>query len=104
MQHFLVAGDALAAAATIAPAPVAAQESWPARRGTLVVPFGAGSNTDALARWMAEHFKDILGQPVIVENRGGAGGTLGANAVTKAAPDGYTFRYGGNTTDPAPPP
>ena len=78
--------------------PAAAQESWPARRVTLVVPFGAGSNTDGVARWMAEHFKDILGQPFIVENRGGAGGTLGANAVVKAAPDGYTFLYGGNTT------
>jgi len=78
--------------------PVAAQESWPTRRVTLVVPFGAGSNTDAIARWMAEHFREILGQPFIVENRGGAGGTLGANAVAKAPPDGYTFLHGGNTT------
>ena len=78
--------------------PAAAQESWPNRRVTMVVPFGAGSGTDALARWMAEHFKDILGQPFIVENRGGAGGTLGANVVAKAAPDGYTFLHGSNTT------
>ena len=76
----------------------AAEDAWPARRVTLVVPFGAGSNTDGVARWMAEHFKDILGQPFIVENRGGAGGTLGSNAVVKAAPDGYTLLYGGNTT------
>ena len=88
-----------AAVAMLAAAPLAsAQESWPIRRVTLVVPFGAGSNTDGVARWMAEHFKDILGQPIVIENRGGAGGTLGANVVVKAVPDGYTFLYGGNTT------
>ena len=91
---------ALYASLSIALLPLAAsaQDQWPSRRVTLVVPFGAGSNTDALARWMSEHFRDILGQPFIVENRGGAGGTLGAGYVAKAAPDGYTFLYGGNTT------
>ena len=94
----------LAAAAALAMSlPAASQESWPARRVTLIVPFGAGSATDVLARFLAEHFKDTLGQPFIVENRGGAGGTLGANAVAKAAPDGYTLLMGGNTTHSAAP-
>ena len=82
----------------LSPLAADAQEQWPSRRVTLVVPFGAGSNTDALARWMSEHLKDLLGQPFIVENRGGAGGTLGAGYVAKATPDGYTFLHGGNTT------
>lgn len=98
------AAVALVLALMVAEAPSAsAQERWPARRVTLVVPFGAGSITDVLARMMADHYKDALGQPFIVENRGGAGGTLGANAVARAAPDGYTLLYGGNTTHSAAP-
>jgi tripartite-type tricarboxylate transporter receptor subunit TctC len=63
-----------------------------------VVPFAAGSNTDACARLLAELLRDIHGQPFIVENRGGAGGTLGANVVAKATPDGDTLLMAGNTS------
>ena len=62
-----------------------AQDKWPSRRVTIVVPFAAGSNTDACARLLAEQLRDIYDQPFIVENRGGAGGTLGANVVAKSA-------------------
>lgn len=86
-----------------APAPSDAQEKWPSRRVTLVVPFGAGSVTDAMGRLIADQLKDQFGQPFIVENRGGAGGILGASAVWKAAPDGYTLLMGGNTTHSAAP-
>jgi hypothetical protein len=75
-----------------------AQDKWPSRRVTIVVPFAAGSNTDACARLLADLLRDIYGQPFIVENRGGAGGTLGANAVAKSAPDGYTLLMAGNTS------
>jgi tripartite-type tricarboxylate transporter receptor subunit TctC len=95
----LAAGAGLAA---LLPA-ASAQEKWPSRRITLVVPFGAGSVTDAVARIIADQYKDILGQPIIVESRGGAGGTIGANSVARAAPDGYTLLMGGNTTHSAAP-
>ena len=75
-----------------------AQDKWPSRRVTIVVPFAAGSNTDACARLLAEQLRDIYDQPFIVENRGGAGGTLGANVVAKSAPDGYTLLMAGNTS------
>jgi tripartite-type tricarboxylate transporter receptor subunit TctC len=80
-----------------------AQDKWPSRRVTIVVPFAAGSNTDACARLLAEQLRDIYDQPFIVENRGGAGGTLGANAVAKSAPDGYTLLMAGNTSISAAP-
>lgn len=75
-----------------------AQDKWPSRRVTIVVPFAAGSNTDACARLLAELLRDIYDQPFVIENRGGAGGTLGANAVAKSAPDGYTLLMAGNTS------
>jgi tripartite-type tricarboxylate transporter receptor subunit TctC len=77
---------------------MSAQEKWPSHRVTIVVPFAAGSNTDACARLLAELLGDIHGQSFIVENRGGAGGTLGANAVAKSSPDGYTLLMAGNTS------
>lgn len=80
---------------------VQAQDKWPSRRVTLVVPFAAGSVTDAMARLLADQLKDVFPQPFIVENRAGAGGVLAAGAVAKAAPDGYTILMGGNTTHSA---
>ncbi len=69
----------------------AAAESWPARTITLIVPFPAGGTTDIVARSLGQKLSDALHQPVVIDNRGGGGGTLGAAVAAKAAPDGYTF-------------
>ncbi len=73
---------------------VAAAENWPARPVTMVIPFGAGSGIDVLGRVLAPPMAQKLGQPIVVENVGGAGGMTGAARVAKAAPDGYTFVLG----------
>ena len=69
----------------------AVAEDWPARPLTLIVPFAPGGTTDIVARIVGQALSARLGQSVIVENLGGAGGTLGANQAAKAAPDGYTL-------------
>jgi tripartite-type tricarboxylate transporter receptor subunit TctC len=81
---------ALAAAS----APASAQE-WPNRPITMVVAYAAGGPVDSIARIFAARLSDVLGQQVLVENVGGAGGMVGASRVAKAAPDGYTFLFGG---------
>ena len=78
------------AAAMFAPA-VFAQEKFPARPMTWVVPFPAGGTTDLLARIFAQKLTEAFGQPVVIENTGGGGGSIGADKVAKAAPDGYTL-------------
>jgi tripartite-type tricarboxylate transporter receptor subunit TctC len=76
-------------------APAAAQQTaWPNRAVTLVVPFQAGGSADIIARATAEHLSAALGQPIVVDNRGGAGGNVAAAAVAKAPPDGYTIFFG----------
>ena len=69
--------------------------NWPTRTITIIVPFPAGGGTDTFARPLAQQLGQQLGQSVVVDNRGGAGGTLGAGVAAKAAPDGYTFFMGG---------
>jgi tripartite-type tricarboxylate transporter receptor subunit TctC len=71
---------------------------YPTRAVTLVLPFAAGGGGDALGRLLAESFSHRLGQPVIVENRPGAGGVIGTQYVARAKPDGYTITIGGMTT------
>jgi tripartite-type tricarboxylate transporter receptor subunit TctC len=69
----------------------ASAETWPSRRITVVVPLGAGSASDLMARVVMDQVSRQLGQPIIIENRPGAGGTVGSAIVAKAAPDGYTI-------------
>jgi tripartite-type tricarboxylate transporter receptor subunit TctC len=88
----------LAAAAWMAGAQVATAQSWPTRPVTMVVPFAAGSASDTVARILAARLSELLGQQVVIENIGGAGGMTGAARVAKAAPDGYQFVLGGIDT------
>jgi tripartite-type tricarboxylate transporter receptor subunit TctC len=74
-------------------APAGAQ-SWPEKQVNFIVPFSAGGTTDLFGRLLANHMQQKFGKPFIVENRAGAGGNLGAAAVAKSAPDGYTFLVG----------
>jgi tripartite-type tricarboxylate transporter receptor subunit TctC len=71
--------------------PLLAQTPYPSRTITMVVAFNAGGSTDLIARVLAQHLGSILGQNLIVENKGGADGAIGSAAVTRAAPDGYTL-------------
>ncbi len=98
MKHRLLA--AALAAASLLPA-LASAQAWPARPLRMVVPFPAGGGTDLVGRAIAAKLADGLGQPVVVENRPGAGGTIGADAVAKAAPDGYTLGIATSSTHPA---
>ena len=69
----------------------AAAQNWPDRPIKAVIPFSAGSATDVIPRAVFDQLAIELGQPIVVENRGGAGGTIGVGAVVKAEPDGYTI-------------
>ncbi len=69
----------------------AAAQDWPSKPVKFIVPFAAGGVTDVVVRAIAPKLGDALGQPIVVENRGGAGGTLGTSLAAQAAPDGYTF-------------
>ena len=73
---------------------VALAQNYPTRPVTMIIPFAAGGPTDVLGRVMAQRMSEVLGQQVIVENIGGAGGTTGSKRVADAAPDGYTFVVG----------
>ncbi|WP_280189259.1 Bug family tripartite tricarboxylate transporter substrate binding protein [Delftia sp. PS-11] len=87
------AGASVAALAW--PMAARAASDWPARPVNLVVPFPAGGGTDAFARPFSAQFAKSAGKPLVVDNRGGAGGTLGASYAAKLAPDGYNFFMGG---------
>ena len=82
---------ASAAASTLG---ASAQSAWPAKPVTMIVPFPAGGGTDAFARPLSAQFSKFTGKQLIIDNRGGAGGTLGAGIAAKAAPDGYTIFMG----------
>ncbi|HSH88358.1 MAG TPA: tripartite tricarboxylate transporter substrate binding protein [Ramlibacter sp.] len=83
---------AVALLALAAAAPMASQaQAWPSRPLKLIVPFPPGGTGDLLGRLAAKEMETSLGQPVVVENRAGAGGAIGSDAVAKAAPDGYTM-------------
>ena len=91
---------AIGVALSISLAPVNAQTSaWPTHPVTIIVPFTPGTTGDLVARSLAAHLSTELGQPFIVDNRGGAGGNIGSAAVARATPDGYTLLLA--TTGPA---
>ena len=71
-----------------------AQSTWPTKPVTMIVPFPAGGGTDAFARPLSAQFARLTGKQLIIDNRGGAGGTLGASIAAKAQPDGYTLFMG----------
>ena len=82
----------------LAAAPVAVAQDYPTRPITLVVPYAAGGGNDVMARIVAEKMSPMLGQQIVIENRGGAGGSIATRQVAKAAPDGYTLVLGGTGT------
>ena len=84
-------GLAALGASLAMPAIARAQPGYPNRPITLIVPYPPGGSTDNVSRPVAPKLGEVLGQPVVIENRGGAGGTLGAALVAQARPDGYTL-------------
>src|SRR5215203_3423058 len=87
---YLAAGSA----ALPAVSRVACAQAYPTRPVTMVVPFAAGGPVDTLARFLTERMRPLLGQPIIVENVGGAGGSISVGRVARATPDGYTLING----------
>src|SRR6202022_2322222 len=84
-----------------APQVVAAAEDYPKRQIKIIVPFPAGAGPDQVARMLGQHLQDAFGQTVVIENRTGALGSIGAQEVARSAPDGYTLLMGTNTTQAA---
>ena len=93
-RRTLIASFGLGSAASLLPH--SAFAAYPERAIHLIVPFAPGGNADIVGRLVAEQMSKALGQPVVVENRGGAGGGIGAEYVARAAPDGYTLLVGSN--------
>ena len=87
MSRFLL--GALAAAFSLA----ALAQDWPAKPVRFIVPYPPGGGTDVIARIVQNRLSEALGQPIVIENRGGAGGAVGTEVAAKAAPDGYTFLF-----------
>src|SRR6185437_6759996 len=86
MRRFVIAALALLAFTLPAHA-----DGWPAKPVKIIVPFGPGGFTDVVARILQKELAPVLGQPIIIENRPGAGSTIGTDVVAKAEPDGYTL-------------
>jgi tripartite-type tricarboxylate transporter receptor subunit TctC len=84
--------------ALVLTAVTASAQSWPAKPIRVMVPFPPGGSTDIVARIIASKLEKPLGQPLVIENRGGAGGTIGAAVGAKAAPDGYMLTFGSTST------
>lgn len=93
-RSFMVAG----AAATLAAPAVLADPTWPNRPVRLVIPFPPGGGTDICGRILGAKLGEVLEQPVVIDNRGGAGGVIGTRAVGQSAPDGYTLLFNGTAS------
>ena len=93
-RTFAISVAAVALVAVAAGSSIATAQNYPARPVTMIVPFPPGGATDAIARILNERFRAALGQTVIIENIGGAGGSIGTHRVVRAAPDGYTLNLG----------
>ena len=85
------AGMAAVSALALAPWQAAQAQAYPSKPIRMIVPFPAGGTTDIVARLVAQRMTESMGQPVLVENKGGAGGAIGADLVAKAPADGYTI-------------
>ncbi|MPZ42764.1 MAG: tripartite tricarboxylate transporter substrate binding protein [Betaproteobacteria bacterium] len=85
-------------AALIASSPHASAQDWPSKPIRLIVPFSTGGTTDIIARLYAQRLSEALGTQFVVENRTGAGGTIGTEAGARSAPDGYTFVFGSTSS------
>jgi len=94
-----LAGTVPALIAAVLPLPAGAADTYPSKPIRFVVPYAAGGTTDLVARTVGQRVAEKLGQPVVVENRPGAGGNIGMDAVAKAAPDGYTIGFGAISTN-----
>ena len=88
----------LFAALLLSSVSAACAQAWPTKPVRFVVPFPAGGSTDVVGRLVAEHLRQSLGQPFVIDNRAGAGGTTGSDVVAKASPDGYTMLIGTSST------
>ena len=93
--------SSLAAACMLQWLPAQAQPNWPDKPIRVIVPYAAGQGADVLMRLLGQELSSSLGQPVVVENKAGAGGNIGTAAAAKSAPDGYTFLLGTNATNAA---
>ena len=99
MFHSLLAGLSVC----LLSVQVMAQGAYPSQNVTIVLPFGPGSGTDIVTRLLAQKLSDALGKPVVVENKPGANGSIAAEYVSKAKPDGHTLMIGTNSTHGANP-
>lgn len=93
-RHFLFRAVSAYTLTLVVATTVLAQDVYPSRPIKIIVPYAAAGTTDQLARAIQKPMQDFLGQPVIIENKAGAGGTLGTDSVVKSAPDGYTLVFG----------
>jgi tripartite-type tricarboxylate transporter receptor subunit TctC len=103
LHRFAACGLAFVAACLAAPTVLAQASNYPDKPVRFVVPYPPGGGTDVIARIVHERFQAALGQPIIIENKGGAGGSVGTELVAKSAPDGYTvlFTLSSHTINPA---
>ena len=97
-RDLLVGTSAIAATTVAAPFVATAQDKYPSRPLKLVIPFPPGGPTDVLGRRYGERLQALLGQTVVIDNKAGAGGTVGTDQVAKAKPDGYTLLLGSSST------